>query len=232
MAHISVKEGPSEIRRIDQRQVVVVKANVEGIDLGAVSAQIEKKLQTIKKPSDYSFILGGQNRELETAYSSLKFALALALFLVYVVMACQFESLIHPTFILFTVPLAFIGVIYALVFTGNDISIMVFIGGIILIGIEVNTAIILVDYVNKLRERGLKKRDALVLAGQVRLRPILMTKLTTVLGLVPMVMYMGAGAEMRRPLAITIMAGLFTGTLLTLIVIPVVYDLFGGRDKS
>jgi len=232
VATIRKEKGPSEIRRIDQRQVVLITANVEGRDLGAVSNDIRSLLQTVQWPKDYYYELGGQNRELEVSYQSLNFALALAIFLVYVVMACQFESILHPLLVMFSVPLAFVGVVYALWWTGIDLSIMVFLGGIILAGIVVNNAIVLVDYVNQLRERGMTKREAVVAAGTVRLRPILMTTITTVLGLIPMVTAAGEGAELRQPLAVVVIAGLSSSTLLTLFIMPMVYDLFGGRDKT
>jgi HAE1 family hydrophobic/amphiphilic exporter-1 len=232
VARIRQQEGPSEIRRIDQRQVVLITANVEGRDLGSVSSDIQDAVRDIERPRDYYFVLGGQNRELQTSYDSLRFALALAVFLVYVVMACQFESIWHPALVMFSVPMAFIGVAYALYYTHTDLSIMVFLGGIILAGIVVNNAIVLVDRINQLRSRGLSKREAVVEAGTVRLRPIMMTTITTVLGLLPMVAAMGEGAELRRPLAITVMAGLSSSTLLTLWIIPMAYYLLGGRDKS
>jgi len=232
VAKITIQEGPSEVRRIDQRQVVLVTANVTGIDLGAVSRTILERLRNVEKPKDYAFLLGGQNRELEVSYRSLQFALLLAVFLVYVVMACQFESMLHPALVMFSVPLAFIGVVYVLAWMAIDLSIVVFIGGIVLAGIVVNDAIVLVDYINRLRARGVKKREAIIQAGQVRLRPIIMTTVTTVLGLTPMVLYAGEGAEMRRPMAITVMAGLSSATILTLLIIPMVYYLFGGRDKT
>jgi HAE1 family hydrophobic/amphiphilic exporter-1 len=197
-----------------------VSGNVQGRDLGAVSRDILERIRDIEMPTDYYFVLGGQNRELQESYQSLIFALLLAAFLVYVVMASQFESLGHPALIMFSVPLAFIGVVYTLWFTRTPLSIVVFIGGIILAGIVVNNAIVLVDYVNQLRARGMSKAEALVTAGTVRLRPILMTTLTTVLGLLPMALVTGQGAEMRRPLAITVMAGLSSSTLLTLFIIP------------
>lgn len=232
VARIEVKEGPSEIRRIDQRRVAVVTANVEGRDLGAVSRDIEARMDRIPMPKDFEWRLGGQNRELATSYQSLQFALLLAIFLVYVVMACQFESVWHPALVMFAVPLAFIGVIYVLYGFGLNVSIVVFIGGIILAGIVVNDAIVLVDYINQLRARGLSKTEAVVQAGRVRLRPILMTTLTTVLGLVPMAVSMGQGAEIRQPMAITVMAGLSSATLLTLVIIPMAYYLLTGRDKA
>ncbi len=230
VATIRIAEGPSEIRRVDQRQVVVISANVQGRDLGSVSQEILQRASQVEKPEDYMVDLSGQSRERETSYQGLVLALSLAMFLVYVVMACQFESLWHPALIMFTVPMAFIGVAYTLVWTQTNVSVVVFIGGIVLAGIVVNNAIVLVDYINQLRARGMAKREAIVLAGSVRLRPILMTTLTTVLGLLPMAMYSGEGAEMRRPMAITVCAGLSSATLLTLIIIPLVYDMFTRRD--
>jgi hydrophobic/amphiphilic exporter-1 (mainly G- bacteria), HAE1 family len=232
VAEISVEDGPSEIRRIDQRQVAVITANVEGRDLGAVAADIEARVRNIPRPRDYQFVLGGQNRELAASYKSLQFALMLAIFLVYVVMACQFESLHHPALVMFSVPLALIGVAYGLLLTGIPVSIMVFIGGIVLAGIVVNDAIILVDYINQLRARGIPKREAVIQAGRVRMRPILMTTLTTILGLVPMAFQGAEGAEIRRPMAITIIAGEISSTLLILFIIPMIYDLLGGRDRT
>ena len=232
VAGIKVEEGPSEIRRVGQRRTVVVSANIDGRDLAAVSRDILQSVEQLDRPQGYFFELGGQNRELETSYASLKFALALAIFLVYVVMASQFESIWHPALVMFSVPLAFIGVIYALAWTHIDLSIMVFLGGIILAGIVVNNAIVLVDYINQLRRRGLSKAGAIVEASTVRLRPILMTTITTVLGLLPMIVASGEGAEMRRPMAVTVMSGLTSATLLTLLIIPMVYYLFGGRDTA
>ncbi|MBL7649120.1 MAG: efflux RND transporter permease subunit [Candidatus Hydrogenedentes bacterium] len=228
---IQQQEGPSEIRRVGQRRTVVITANLEGRDLAAVSRDILTAMNTMERPQGYLFELGGQNRELETSYESLRFALLLAIFLVYVVMACQFESMWHPAIVMFSVPLAFFGVAYALKYMGIDLSIMVFLGGIILAGIVVNNAIVLVDYINQLRERGYTKHKAIVESCAVRLRPILMTTITTVLGLLPMIVASGEGAEMRRPLAVTVMFGLSSATLLTLFIIPMIYYLVGGRDK-
>jgi HAE1 family hydrophobic/amphiphilic exporter-1 len=232
VAFISVTDGPSEIRRTDQRRVGVITGNVSGRDLGSVTADIMERAQQINHPSDYEIDAGGQNRELETSLGSLRFALLLAIFLVYVVMASQFESIWHPAIVMFSVPLAFVGVVYVLAWLSIDLSIVVYIGGIILAGIVVNDAIVLVDYVNQLRARGMAKREAVIEAGKVRLRPIVMTTLTTVLGLVPMVLSTGDGAEIRMPMAVTVMAGLSSATLLTLVIIPMVYDLFGGRDTA
>lgn len=231
VARISVQEGPSEVRRIGQRPVAVITANVEGRDLAAVSQEILARARRLQLPKGYDVVPGGQYRELKTSYESLVFALCLAIFLVYVVMACQFESLVHPALVMFAVPLGFIGVVYGLYLFSIDLSVIVFLGAMILAGVVVNDAIVLVDYINQLRGRGMRKRDALVLAARVRVRPILMTSVTTVLGLLPMALWTGAGAEIRRPLAITVMAGLSSSTLLTLVIIPMLYELFGGRDK-
>ena len=149
----------------------------------------------------------------------------LAVFLVYLVMASQFESLVQPFIIMFTIPFALIGVIFILLITRTPISVIVLIGLIMLAGIVVNNAIVLIDYINQLRKRGLQKAEAIKQAGQVRLRPILMTTTTTVLGLLPMALGLGEGAELRTPMAVTVIGGLLTGTLLTLVVIPTVYDL-------
>ncbi len=168
---------------------------------------------------------GGQQREIEDSFSSLFLAIGLAIFLVYFVMASKFESLMHPLIILFTIPLGLIGVIWALLLTKSAVSVIVLIGVVMLAGIVVKNAIVLVDYINRLREEGMAREEAIVEAGRVRLRPILMTTLTTILGLVPMALGLGEGAEIRQPMAITVIGGLAVSTLLTLIVIPVVYSV-------
>ncbi len=225
VANIEVHEGPSEIRRIDQQRAVLISANVSGIDLGTMTATIQQALETMDVPPDVSMVIGGQNKEMETSLNSLTFALGLAIFLVYIVMASQFESFLHPFVIMFSIPLALIGVIVILFATGVPLSVVVFLGIIMLAGIVVNNAIVLVDYINHLRRSGLSKIEAIVQAGEVRLRPILMTTSTTVLGLLPMALGLGDGAEIRTPMAITVVAGLISSTLLTLVIIPTVYSL-------
>jgi HAE1 family hydrophobic/amphiphilic exporter-1 len=227
VADVEIARGPGEIRRIRSQRAAVVSANLTGRDLSSVSAEIRERLGPLRAqlPANVTVGLGGQNEEIETSYRSLMFALSLAIFLVYLVMASQFESLMHPFIILFTVPLALVGIIFALGLTGTSISVIVLLGVIILAGIVVNNAIILVDYTNQLREQGMSKRDALVEAGRVRLRPIMMTTLTTVLGLLPMSFGWGEGAEVRAPMAISVMGGLTFSTLLTLVLIPVMYEL-------
>jgi HAE1 family hydrophobic/amphiphilic exporter-1 len=173
-------------------------------------------------------VITGQSEEWETSSRSLYLALALSVFLVYVIMAAQFESLIYPLIILLTIPLAFVGVVATLLIMDLPLSVIVFLGAIMLAGIVVNNAIVLVDYVGTLKSRGYDTAEALELAGRVRLRPILMTTLTTVLGLVPMAMGLGDGAEIRMPMAITVISGLSCSTLLTLLVIP---TLYAGVDR-
>ncbi|HYC77771.1 MAG TPA: efflux RND transporter permease subunit, partial [Planctomycetota bacterium] len=165
------------------------------------------------------------NAESEASRRALGFALALAVFLVYLVMAAQFESLSHPLVILFTIPLALIGVVFALRLTDIAVSVLAFIGVILLAGVVVNNAIILIDTVNRLRREGMRRDDALKEASQMRLRPIAMTTATTLLGLVPLALGFGEGAEMRRPMAVVVIAGLAASTVLTLVVIPTVYSL-------
>ncbi|MDQ7066496.1 MAG: efflux RND transporter permease subunit [candidate division KSB1 bacterium] len=225
VAEVTLERGPSEIRRVDQERVALVTANLKGRDLGSVTRDIQAVIDELILPPDFRVTIGGQQREMATSFDSMVLAIALAIFLVYLVMASQFESLVQPFIIMFTIPFALIGVVLILLITGTPISVVVLIGVIMLAGIVVNNAIVLLDYINQLRREGLAKREAIKQAGQVRLRPILMTTLTTVLGLLPMAIGLGEGAEVRTPMAITVIGGLLVGTLLTLVVIPTVYDL-------
>jgi HAE1 family hydrophobic/amphiphilic exporter-1 len=234
VARVDYVQGPAEIRRIGNTRAVVVTAAGAGLDLGKLSSRIEQSLATLETPDDVSVQLGGQKREMEAAQDSMVFALLLALFLVYVVMACQFESLVQPLIILLTAPLALIGVAFALDLSGTPLSVIVFLGLILLAGIVVNNAIVLVDRINQQRAAGMALHEAVLEAGHTRLRPILMTTGTTVIGLVPLTGWLagvpyltalggGVGAEIRAPMAVTVIAGLSVSTLLTLFVIPVVY---------
>jgi HAE1 family hydrophobic/amphiphilic exporter-1 len=229
VATVEELEGPAEIRRSDGDRVAVVTANLVGRDLGSVSEEIAAALEAMGLPPGFDWHIGGQRQEMETSFDSMKLAIFLAIFMVYLVMASQFESLLHPFVILFSVPFALIGLLGTLALFGVTISIVVLIGAILLAGIVVNNAIILVDYTNRLRREGLAKLEALRQAGRVRLRPILMTTATTVLGLTPMALGLGAGSELRRPMALTVVGGLITSTALTLLIIPAVYSLMGRR---
>ncbi|MBN1782932.1 efflux RND transporter permease subunit [bacterium] len=230
VADVVVGTGPGEIRRVNQERVAVVTANLSFGDLGAASKEIADIITAVPVPAGIDVKLAGQNEEMQASFRSLQLALLLAVFLVYLVMASQFESFLHPFVILFTIPLALIGAVLALWITSSTISVVVFIGLILLAGIVVNNAIVLIDLINQLRARGMKKQEAILEGGRSRLRPILMTTLTTALGLLPMAMGFGEGAEVRSPMAITVIGGLTVSTLLTLVVIPVVYSMFDRKD--
>ncbi len=225
VAKIELGEGPSEIRRIDGKRVALVQANIaQGASLGTAVTAIESALRDqIEWPRGNTFFITGQNEEWEKGKSSLYLALGLSLFLVYAIMAAQFESLIQPLIIMFTVPLAFFGAAAALMQLEISLSIVVALGLIMLAGIVVNNAIVLIDYANILRSRGIGLKQAVIQAGEVRLRPILITTSTTVLGLLPMAMGLGDGAEIRTPMAITVIFGLISSTFLTLLIIPSLY---------
>jgi HAE1 family hydrophobic/amphiphilic exporter-1 len=222
-------EGPAEIRRSDGDRVAVITANLVGRDLASVSDDIASALAAMQMPAGFDWRIGGQRQEMETSFTSMRLAIFLAIFMVYLVMASQFESLLHPFVILFSVPFALIGLFGTLWLFDVTVSIVVLIGAILLAGIVVNNAIILVDYTNQLRRRGMAKLEALQQAGRVRLRPIFMTTATTVLGLLPMALGLGAGSELRRPMALTVIGGLLTSTVLTLLIIPAVYSLVDRR---
>ena len=232
VAEVIETEGPAEIRRSDGGRVALIEANIVGRDLGSVSDDIQAILDSTRFPVGFDYSVGGQRQEMERSFDSMRLAILLAVFMVYLVMASQFESLLHPFVILFAVPFSIIGAIGILYLTRTPVSIVVLIGGILLAGIVVNNAIILIDYTNRLRRAGKAKVDALREACLVRLRPILMTTSTTVLGLLPMALGLGEGAELRTPMALTVVGGLLTSTLLTLVVIPALYLLldFHKRD--
>jgi HAE1 family hydrophobic/amphiphilic exporter-1 len=229
VADVIVSEGPSEIRRVARDRVAIISANLGYGDLGAAALEAHAIVSKIPMPAGVSAIVAGQSEEMQASFKSMQFALALAVFLVYLVMASQFESLIHPFVILFTIPLALIGAVLALFVTGTTINIVAFIGVIMLAGIVVNNAIVLVDLINQLQLQGKERIEAILEAGTARLRPILMTSLTTTLGLLPMAMGFGEGSEVRTPMAITVIGGLAVSTMLTLVVIPVVYSLMDRR---
>jgi len=228
VASVDLGEGPSEVRRVDGRRMSLVTASIAEGSMGAAVDGIRDALNGLEWPSGTTFFLAGQNEEWERSKASLWLAMALSIFLVYVIMAAQFESLLHPFVILFSIPLAFFGTVVALKALAISLSIVVFLGMIMLAGIVVNNAIVLVDYVNTLRRRGMHYGEALMTAGSVRLRPILMTTATTTLGLLPMALGLGDGAELRTPMAVAVISGLLVSTLLTLFVIPVIYSLIEG----
>ncbi len=232
VAEVVATNGPSEIHRADQTRVAVVSANLRDIDLGGAVREVHDMVAKQPLGAGVGMHIGGQGEELAESARSLIFAFGLAIFLVYLVMASQFESLLHPFVILFTIPLALVGAILALMLTGKPISVVVFIGLILLVGLVTKNAIILIDKVNQLREAGVPKQEALVEGARSRLRPIIMTTLCTLFGFLPLAVAMGEGAEVRAPMAITVIGGLLVSTLLTLVVIPVVYDLLDRRGDA
>jgi HAE1 family hydrophobic/amphiphilic exporter-1 len=227
-ADVEISRGPAAIHRIGGARVAQISAETVGGDLGHVLEQVRAEIRAAGLGEDVVAELAGQNEELDVSFGSLRLALVLALFLVYVVMAIQFESLRHPFVILLSVPLGLIGVIGALWVTGTAITVLALIGVVMLAGIVVNNAIVLVDAINRRRRSGQDLQAAIVGAGEERLRPILMTTTTTVLALLPMAVGWGAGSELRAPLAITVIGGLLVSTILTLVVIPSLYRIAAG----
>lgn len=230
VADIVIGTGPSEIRRVGQERAALITSNLSYGDLGSAAEELMGIIRDIHLSKGMTAEIAGQNEEMNLSFGSLRFALLLAIFLVYLVMASQFESFLHPFVIIFTIPLAFIGAVFALWMTGSKISVVVFIGSILLAGIVVNNAIVLIDRINQIRAKGEEKVRSIIQAGQQRMRPILMTMLTTTLGLLPLAIGIGEGAEVRAPMAITVIGGLTVSTFLTLIVIPVVYSLVDRKE--
>ncbi len=217
--------GPAEIRREDQGRVISVLADVRSGGLDRAITNVEAALAGVEVPRELRREVGGENEEMRRSFRDLAFAFALALILVYMILAAQFESFVHPFTILTAVPLALIGAILALALAGQGLNTMSLIGIVILVGIVVNDSIVKVDFIVQARERGSELRAAIVEAGRVRLRPIVMTTVTTVLGLTPMALGIGRGADLRAPLAIAVIGGLIVATLLTLIVVPVLFSV-------
>ncbi len=228
VAEIEIVEGPVQINRENQERTATVSSDLDGRDLGGVADDIEAELAGFSIPDGYRVDITGEAEEMEEAFGDLTYAFILAVVLIYMIMAAQFESLVHPFAIMFSVPLAVIGAIGGLFITGHRLSVVAFIGAIMLVGIVVNNAIVFVDYVNILRRDGLNRRDALINAGMIRLRPIAMTALTTMLAMLPMAMGLGEGAEVQAPMAVVVVGGLLSSTFLTLIFLPVIYSLLDG----
>ena len=223
VADVRLAVGPAEIRRSNQERVAVISAAPAGDDLGAATETARSLLADTLLPAGIAGSVSGQSEEMQQSFRSLLLAFGLAVFLVYLVMASQFESLLHPLVILFTIPMGLIGAVWGLWATGATLNAVALIGLIMLAGIVVNNAIVLLDAINQARERGLEKIAAIIEAGRTRLRPILITSVSTVLGLLPMAIGLGEGAEIRRPMAITVIGGILVATFLTLVIIPVVY---------
>lgn len=226
-------EGLTSIQRDDQTRYLQVSASIaDGYNVGIVSADVQEALADYELPEGYSLEFTGENETINEAIQQLMLMLILAIVFMYLIMVAQFQSLLHPFIILFTIPLAFTGGFMGLFIAGSEVSVIAIIGFVMLSGIIVNNGIVLIDYINQLRADGMEKREAILTAGRTRLRPVLMTALTTILAMVTMIFNNDMGSEMAKPMAIVIVGGLLYGTLLTLIVIPCVYDIFTGKKKS
>lgn len=225
VAEVAIERGPTAIERANQARVVHVTSDIAGRDLASVTSEIQAKLDAYPLPNGYVYEMGGENEEMVQSFIDLGMAMVLAIILVYMILAAQFESLIHPFTVIFSLPMAFSGGMLGLFITGSTISVPAFIGLILLIGIVVSNAIVLVDYVNKRREMGDDREEAIENAGPTRLRPIIMTSLTTALGLIPMALGMGEGSETMAPMAVVVVFGLTLSTISTLILVPVIYTM-------
>lgn len=237
IASFQIADGPSDIRHIGSRRAAVLTASLADFDLGATSEAVRQRLDQVDHPPEISLSLGGQTDEMTEALDSLSFALLLAIFLVYAVMAAQFESLLQPFLILFSVPLAGVGAVLAMQWTNTPLSVIALLGAVILAGIVVNNAIVLVDRINRNRQSGMALEEAILEGGRARLRPILMTTTTTVLGMLPMtgwIPFFGGeqGSELRTPMALVVIAGLISSTVLTLVVIPAGYRLLSYLERK
>ena len=232
LVHTRETVGPAEVRRLEQSRTVAVYADVASGGLDGALADVAAAIAENPAPSGLRVDVGGENEERAESFRELAFAFALALILVYMILAAQFESFVHPFTILLSVPLATVGAAVALWVAGAGLNTMSLIGMVILVGIVVNDAIVKVDFINRMRRQGLVLRQAILEAGRVRLRPIVITTATTVLGLMPMALGLGRGSDLRAPLAVAVIGGLLSATALTLVVVPVAYDLIEeGRVK-
>jgi len=232
LAQVVKAKGPVKIDRKNQERTILVTSQAYGRAPGTVAAEVETRIEKkLRVPENFSVYVTGAYEDQKESFQILLYALALAMVLIYMVLAAQFESLLDPFIVMFSVPLGIIGVIWGLFLTGKTLSILSFVGMIMMAGIVVSNAILLVDYTNILRKRGLKLHDAVVNAGKTRLRPILMTSFTTMLALVPMALGFGEGGEMYSPLAVAVISGLFISMALTLIFIPTLYTVFEERLK-
>ena len=225
VATIDYGVSPSQIERIDQVRTIVVTSQISGRDLQSITQEIQRELEAYPLLPGYTYRITGEQEDMAEAFGNLGLALLLSIVLVYMIMASQFESLLYPFIIMFSIPFAFTGGFIGLFITGNPLSVPGLIGMIMLAGIVVNNAIVLVDYINQLRSRGTERTAAVKEAVAVRFRPILMTALTTILALLPLVVGIGEGAETMAPMAVVVVGGLLMSTLLTLVFIPVLYTI-------
>ena len=230
VAKVVERQAPPSIKRQDRERVVKVSATLYGTTLDVAAAGIQSVIDKMDIPTELGTKIGGSMEDQQESFSDMGMLLILILMLVYIVMAAQFESLRYPFIIMFSIPFAFVGFILSLFITGETINLMSLIGAIMLVGIVVKNGIVLVDYINLNRERGMGISQAVILGGKSRLRPVLMTSMTTILGMVPMSLGIGEGSELWQPMGIAIVGGLTVSTLVTLVIIPTVYCVFASRE--
>ena len=229
---IEMADTPTSINHDNQTRYISVTAGIDSKhNIGLVSKEVQSKLDSYKTPIGYEIEIAGETESINQAISDLVKMIALAISFIYLIMVAQFQSLLSPFIVMFTIPLAFTGGLLALIITGQELSVISMLGFLVLAGVVVNNGIVFVDYVNQLRINGLGKKEAIVEAGRTRIRPILMTALTTILAMSTMAMGVGMGAEMTQPLAIVTIGGLTYATLLTLFIVPTLYDIFHRRKE-
>jgi len=228
ITHLEFSEGPIKISHEHQTRKITITANITGTkDIGGTVKKVKTAISDITENLEPGYFVefGGSYKDMKEAFVSLGLALILAIILVYIVLASQFESLTQPFIIMFTLPLGVIGVMLILAITGTTLSVASFVGGIILAGIVVNNGIVLIDHMNQLRLKGMNKTAAIIKAGADRMRPVLITAITTMMGMLPMALSKQEGSELKSPMALTVIGGLLSATFFTLVVIPIIYSL-------
>ncbi len=232
LIYIEEGSGPSEIRRENQKRVIFIEGNLSRKKLSDIVPEITKTLKKINLPENFRFEMGGEEEEIKESFRSLRFAFLLASFLVFMILASQFESLVHPFIIILTIPMGLIGVIWALFLTSQSINVISIIGAIVVSGIVVNDAIVKVDYMNYCRKMGMSVREAILTASEEKVRPVVMNTITDVFGVLPTAIFVGEGTELQQPLAIAFAGGLIVATFLTIFLIPVIYEIFERKKNE
>lgn len=234
IGHVEEYWGPPSIQHKRKERIVTLSAKPNGISLGELAQKVNEKLKEVNVPQDILLQVGGAYKDQQESFMDLAMLMVLSIILVFIVMASQFESFTMPFIIMFSIPFAFTGVIFALLITNTTLSIVAALGAVLLVGIVVKNGIVLVDFTNLMRDRGMKLYDAIVVSGRSRLRPVLMTALTTILGMLPLALSQGEGSEIWRPMGITVIGGLIFSTIVTMVIVPVMYGIVarsGERDK-
>ena len=233
IADITENVGVTSIRRDAQQRQITVSCGIDN-DHNAtlLTNEFKNAIKDYPMPEGYSVEFSGENETVNEAFEQLAQLLALGIVIMYLIMVAQFQSLLSPFIVLFTIPLAFTGGFLGLLLTGNHLSVIAMVGFVMLCGIIVNNGIVFVDYVNQLRDEGYSKKEALIATGKTRLRPILMTAMTTILAMSTMALGIGDGSEMVQPMAIVTIGGMIYGTLLTLFLVPIIYDIFNRKERN